>query len=362
MPKHRSFDPSLWRHPFFERHPWFVRDLFMYLFTAAADDEGRFKADPLALLSGAFPRRYPVEEEDITQALEALADGGLVCLYGDGNRYGFLTGWYEHQRIDKRWRDESSLPPPPVAPASWEAVDGIYTAYCEARGIAGKTSYRNAVAWYQAGSPPVHETPTEDPAENHARISGESPDNLVLDVDVDVDVDSDLEHPSAQTDVCAPAETASQPATPAKRTRKARPAEDVQADIDAIRAELSPAYLPHVDSFIDLCASHNKSGGIAKTRELTETAALAALIRESELTVGAFAHGVSAAVHARGRNNGKPGAPSVNYVKSAAEGYEPGGDFAGGRRPGAQCRLTAEDEAILRDEQRAREARRNGAP
>ncbi|MDD3492632.1 MAG: hypothetical protein PHZ19_03955 [Candidatus Thermoplasmatota archaeon] len=359
MPKFRSVNPSLWAHPFFARQPWFVRDLFLYLVTAAADDEGRFKADPVILLTGAFPRRYPVEEEDITQALEALADGGLVCLYGEGNRYGFLTGWYEHQRIDKRWRDESSLPPPPVAPASWEAVDGIYTAYCEARGIAGKTSYRNAMAWYQAGCPAIHETPTEDPEENHARITRESLDNLAP--DVDVDVDPDLEHPSAPVATAtsaqnSPASQEPQSDAARKRAERQQREETVRLEISELRSQFEPADLVAVDEFLDMVSGHRANGRLTPAGERAFIRKLLAARNDNGMTSERWAYGIAQAVRANADN--------VNYVLKAARNPRAAGDadFAGGRRPGTQRRLTPEDEAILRDEQRAREARRNGAP
>jgi hypothetical protein len=71
MSRVRRIDPEVWHHPFFQREPWWVRDLFMYLFSCASDDEGRFHADPLAILSEAFPRRYPVTEEDVAAGLQA---------------------------------------------------------------------------------------------------------------------------------------------------------------------------------------------------------------------------------------------------------------------------------------------------
>jgi hypothetical protein len=85
MARLRSIDPEVWKHPAFLRAPWHCREVFMYLFSCAADDEGRFLWDPLAILEGAFPRAYPVSEDDVIADLDALKNCGLVYLNAEGS-------------------------------------------------------------------------------------------------------------------------------------------------------------------------------------------------------------------------------------------------------------------------------------
>jgi len=128
MARFRTIDPKLWQHPFFRKQPWYVRDVFIFLFSSHADDEGRFVADSFAILEGAFSRNHPVTEDDVEQALAALEEGQLIIRYDD---YGFLLGWYEHQFIDRRYRQPSSLPPPPVAVNSWDTAEAVRREYAK---------------------------------------------------------------------------------------------------------------------------------------------------------------------------------------------------------------------------------------
>jgi len=146
MARFRTIDPKLWQHPFFRKQPWYVRDVFIFLFSSHADDEGRFVADAFTILEGAFSRNHPVTEEDVEEALAALVNSKLTLRYGTDNEYGFLTGWYEHQYIEKRRRSESSLPPPPVSICSWEAADIIRRQYAEKHNYAfGRVTFHDAL-------------------------------------------------------------------------------------------------------------------------------------------------------------------------------------------------------------------------
>lgn len=123
MASFRSIDSDIWQHAAFRKASMTVREVFLFLFSCAADDEGRFLADPETILEAAFSRRHPVTEQDIAEALDYLAKAELVLLYGEASEYGFLCGWYEHQYIQRDRRTLSTLPEPPVAIASWRAAD-----------------------------------------------------------------------------------------------------------------------------------------------------------------------------------------------------------------------------------------------
>jgi hypothetical protein len=146
--KQRTIDPRIWQHKAFLRSPWHCRDVFFYLFSAACDDEGRFDWDPLAILEGAFPRAYPVTEDDVIADLQHLVNEGLALRYGDADACGFLCGWFEHQYIQADRRTPSSLPEPPVRVPSWAVADGVRDACAKHLGRGLKqVTYHDAIDW-----------------------------------------------------------------------------------------------------------------------------------------------------------------------------------------------------------------------
>ena len=199
----RSISSSIWHHPFFRKHQWFVREIFIYIFSAAADDEGRFLADSENILEDCFPRSYPVTVEDVQLALETLHEGGLVYLYGDRKQYGFCTGWYEHQKLDKRYRDESSYPAPPVLISSWQQADSIKEKYTKERSMTGGNArYDDAIRWYTALS---NETVTGDSRETRGRLAGDSRETRAQPNLTQPNLtDKDSPQPSEHPDVAAP--------------------------------------------------------------------------------------------------------------------------------------------------------------
>jgi len=150
MPKFRTIDPEVWRNSSLRRLSLKARLLFVFLFSSAADDEGRFRIDTLALLEGAFTRGDHVNETHISAMLESLEAEGLMLLYEQEEIcYGFLPGWFEHQRIDKRNRTASLLPPPPVPIQSWENADEARAQYSKYAGRENP-SFTDAVRWVKA--------------------------------------------------------------------------------------------------------------------------------------------------------------------------------------------------------------------
>lgn len=131
--KYRAIEPGLWEHPVLRRGGFVVRDLYVYLCGHCADDEGRLRVDAYTLLEGCFSRNDPVTLDQVEAALAYLAENDLLLLYGNGDCYGFPTGWFEHQyRLD--YRQPSKLPPPPTDVASWENVEVVRNEYSRQTG------------------------------------------------------------------------------------------------------------------------------------------------------------------------------------------------------------------------------------
>lgn len=247
MARSRTIEATVWQHPLFRRQPWFVRECFLFLFSAWADDEGRFHYDAISILEEAFPRSYPVTEADIELALQVLSENGIILSYGDKGQYGWLTGWYEHQYIDPKKRSESALPAPPVLTNSWSKVDAIKAEYCAATGKSARSTRGvNALRWHGA-----------EPLTNRARTVHEPCTVEALDsdsdVDVDVDVDSDVkatdsapEHGQGD-DLTAPEALFAIPAQPQKPgngdTRSAR-GPSLKGNLAAIRQDIRERQWP----------------------------------------------------------------------------------------------------------------------
>lgn len=296
MAKQRTIDPRIWQHKAFLRSPWHCRDVFFYLFSAACDDEGRFDWDPLAILEGAFPRAYPVTEDDVIADLQHLVNEGLALRYGDADEYGFLCGWFEHQYIQADRRTPSSLPEPPVRVPSWAAADGVRDACAKHLGRGLKqVTYHDAIDWLTGRERSVNGSVTERSPEGEVEGEVESKGN-----------------DSSPRPADAPSlELILEPDPPKPPARSKLDPAQVQADIDAARATFPQDLLSGIDAFLDACRAENKTGAIALTRERTETQSLAAAY--AKLGDGPFRYGLDAAL--------RKGAANVNYLKTAAGSY-----------------------------------------
>jgi len=294
--KQRTIDPRIWQHKAFLRSPWHCRDVFFYLFSAACDDEGRFDWDPLAILEGAFPRAYPVTEDDVIADLQHLVNEGLALRYGDADEYGFLCGWFEHQYIQADRRTPSSLPEPPVRVPSWAAADGVRDACAKHLGRGLKqVTYHDAIDWLTGRERSVNGSLTE-----------RSPE-----VEVEGEVESKGNDSSPRPADAPSLELILEPDPPKPPARSKLDPAQVQADIDAARATFPQDLLSGIDAFLDACRAENKTGAIALTRERTETQSLAAAY--AKLGDGPFRYGLDAAL--------RKGAANVNYLKTAAGSY-----------------------------------------
>ncbi len=293
MARFRTIDPKLWQHPFFRKQPWFVRDIFIFLFSSHADDEGRFVADAFAILEGAFSRNHPVTEENVEQALAALEEGGLIVRYDD---YGFLLGWYEHQFIDRRYREPSSLAPPPVEVDSWEAAEAIRQEYAKAQNIDfAKAQFRPALRWslqneYQEDSA-TRENHESNTRETHAGREGKGKEGKGKE-----------------------GTTTSSP--PSARETKAERQARLNANEEKLRSAFTADELILVDAYLEIAAGETKSGQITQGGTITRLDELNTV--KNEVGHDRFMGGMRAANSA--------GAPNANYVKKVALSQARAGD------------------------------------
>lgn len=120
-PRIRTLKPEAWAD---ERVGLVSRDarlLWLVLLTAA-DDEGRLRALPAAILGHGYPYGDATGEE-VERWLVELAQMGLLDLYEhQGVRYAAHPRWRSHQRIDRPTR--SSLPAPPGASDAEQSAAG----------------------------------------------------------------------------------------------------------------------------------------------------------------------------------------------------------------------------------------------
>jgi hypothetical protein len=126
-PRIRTLKPEMWADEKIGALSRDARLLFVGLITMA-DDAGRFRALPSAILGHVFPY-----DEDAAKKLDRwmgeIESQGLVQRYTvPPFLYGVLPGWLKHQKINRA--TESTLPPPPswnghgeITEPSWIAHD-----------------------------------------------------------------------------------------------------------------------------------------------------------------------------------------------------------------------------------------------
>lgn len=107
----RSIKPEFWQSETVARLGRDARLFFVGLWSLA-DDAGRFRANARYLAGQLFP--YDDDCLDVSsRALASLSAAGLITVWTDknGNQYGAVLGWAEHQKIDRP--TPSKLPAPP---------------------------------------------------------------------------------------------------------------------------------------------------------------------------------------------------------------------------------------------------------
>lgn len=99
-----------------------ARLLFVNLMLQA-DDAGRLRLAPAAVIGNAYPYDADVTPPKLRKWLDELHDAGLILIYEhDGREYAWLRGWRANQKINRP--TASKLPCPPDPAASWWPHDG----------------------------------------------------------------------------------------------------------------------------------------------------------------------------------------------------------------------------------------------
>lgn len=105
-PRIRSLKPEIWEHEKFGKITPEQRLLFLGLITMA-DDEGRLRELPTAIIGHVFPYDR-VTPKKLGQWLHRLAQVGLLDRYSvvPGEKIIQLHGWHRHQKINRANRSE----------------------------------------------------------------------------------------------------------------------------------------------------------------------------------------------------------------------------------------------------------------
>ncbi|HEX9639761.1 MAG TPA: hypothetical protein VGB13_00445 [Candidatus Krumholzibacteria bacterium] len=124
MARIRSIKPEYWQDQKLAADLTRDQRLLYIALWNEADDEGRFIAHPRRLLGVTFPYDMDIGEPFIEDSLRALAATKRIVLYEvDGERYGQLTKFGEHQRINRP--TPSKLPSPKDVTDSRRAHGGL---------------------------------------------------------------------------------------------------------------------------------------------------------------------------------------------------------------------------------------------
>ncbi|AHH22084.1 hypothetical protein NONO_c73280 [Nocardia nova SH22a] len=110
----RSIKPEFWRSDDIDVLDWHHRLVFIGLWSYV-DDNGVGLDKLASICADLFAsdlERDPRETfARVSEALQTFADRGLIQRYSvDGKAYLFITGWQEHQRIDKPGKARYPLP------------------------------------------------------------------------------------------------------------------------------------------------------------------------------------------------------------------------------------------------------------
>lgn len=118
MARIRSIKPEFWTDRKMAKDLTRDERLFYIALWNEVDDQGRFIAEARRLLGVLFPYDDDLTDRDIEVWTVRLAETGRIVLYEvDGQRYGVLPKFKDHQKISKPTK--SRLPDPPGFP--WES-------------------------------------------------------------------------------------------------------------------------------------------------------------------------------------------------------------------------------------------------
>jgi hypothetical protein len=114
----RTIKPEYWSDELIASWPHISRLAYIALWNES-DDAGRLRANPLYLKAHLFP--YDADL-DMGKALAPIVESGRLVVYSvDGQAYGFLPNFREHQVINRP--APSRLPAPPSEGLTGESVD-----------------------------------------------------------------------------------------------------------------------------------------------------------------------------------------------------------------------------------------------
>ena len=165
----RTLKPEFFESETVARLGFFARLLFVGLITLA-DDAGRLRGASRLIASQAFP--YDQAIEMVEAALEELAAQKLIRRYQvSGSSYILISGWLEHQKIDKP--SKSKLPAPE------DAISALLPA--------------ENVPQHREASPNIREASTSirEVSETPLEASGNHRETSTTDLDLDLDLDRD---------------------------------------------------------------------------------------------------------------------------------------------------------------------------
>lgn len=110
-PRIRTLKPEIWADEKVGDLSHGARLLYVGLITMA-DDEGRLRELPAAIVGHIFPYDN-VSAPKAGRWLAEIANSKMIVRYVvEGKRYLALSGWAEHQRVERA--NKSELPPPPA--------------------------------------------------------------------------------------------------------------------------------------------------------------------------------------------------------------------------------------------------------
>jgi hypothetical protein len=110
MAQKRLVDCAIWENDDFGGLTYFQQLLWIGLFTACADDQGRYLDNPHLIRAKLWPfTDVPIEDiQDGMATFEAL--GWTKAYTADGKALGQILGWWEHQPM--QWAGYSKWQPP----------------------------------------------------------------------------------------------------------------------------------------------------------------------------------------------------------------------------------------------------------
>jgi hypothetical protein len=116
-PRIRTFKPELFTDEIVGRLPDRTFKLFMGLISFA-DDEGRFRAMPPAVIGHVFPYLEGMTPAKLRPHMNALYEAEIVLLFErNATAYGCFRNWKRHQTVSRP--TPSTLPAPPDALVAW---------------------------------------------------------------------------------------------------------------------------------------------------------------------------------------------------------------------------------------------------